>query len=152
MSPLTRRRAVALVTPLLALCLGLGAPPAHAADVQGDDEADRYVGTGGLILPPSVGVDIRTEVAGCSGCEWRLSSPCVIADAGNPFSATPVCLSVVRGCPAMAELLRAWFRPVDGPWRQIGLVCIGVDGPVTVLDVGMRVRDRLVATVPPQRP
>ena len=31
----------------------------------------------------------------------------------------------------MAELLRAWFRPVDGPWREIGLVCIGIDGPVS---------------------
>lgn len=152
MSPLTWRRAVALLTVVLLVGLVSGTAGARAADVHGDDEADRYIGTGGLILPPSVGVDLRTEVARCAGCGWRLSSPCQLVDAGNPFSGTPVCLSVVRGCPAMAELLRAWFRPVDGPWREIGLVCIGIDGPVTVLDVGRRVHDRIVATLPPQRP
>lgn len=124
----------------------------RAADVHGDDESDRYVGSGGLVLPSSVGDRTRTEVAGCLGCEWRLSSPCATPVDGNPFSGQPTCLSVVRGCPAMAELLRAWFRPASGPWREIGLVCIGPGGPVTVVVVGLEVRERMARAVPPPLP
>ena len=125
-----------------------GAP---AADVHGDDEADQYVGSGGLILPGTVATSTRSEVASCLGCGWRLTSPCVESDAGNPFSGTPICLSVVRGCPDMAELLRAWFRPAGGSWREIGLVCIGEHGPVTIVGLEPAVRDRLVRQVPGQR-
>lgn len=128
------------------------APPTRAADIYGDDQADRYVGTGGLVLPGTVGSATRAEVAGCPGCQWRLSSPCLMSDSGNPFSGTPTCLSVVRGCPDVAQLLRAWFRPPSGPWREIGLVCIDEDGPVTVETLGIRVRDRLERAVPRQRP
>jgi len=150
LSQRTARGLVVLLTAFVA-ALSWGAP-AHATDVYADDDSDRYVGTGGLVLPASVDVAIRTEVARCAGCQWRLSSPCQTSAAGTPFSGTPVCLSVVRGCPAMAEMLRAWFRPAGGPWREIGLVCVGVEGPVTVLDLGRQVRERLVTEVPPQRP
>jgi hypothetical protein len=126
--------------------------PASAADLHGDDEADRYVGTGGLILPGTVGSATRREVAECLGCQWRLGSPCVEPDAGNPFSGTPLCLSVSRGCADVAQLLRAWFRPPDGDWREIGLVCIGPGGPVTVADLGRDVRDWLSRNVPQQHP
>lgn len=134
---------------LVAACV-LSTPPSHAADVHGDDEADRYVGTGGLLLPSTVASGTRAEVAGCQGCEWRLSSVCVASDAGNPFSGTPVCLSVVRGCPDMAQLLRAWFRPPSAAWREIGLVCIGKAGPQTVETLGRRVHDWLAREVPAQ--
>lgn len=129
--------------------LAIVAPGAHAADVHGDDEADRYVGTGGLILPRTVSTSTRAEVASCPDCQWRLTSPCVESDAGNPFSGTSTCLSVVRGCADMAELLRGWFRPPDGPWREIGLVCIREGGPVTVVGLQPRVHDRLLRMLPP---
>ncbi len=128
-----------------------GAPPAGATDVHGDDEADRYVGTGGLVLPGTIGSGLRVEVASCLGCQWRLTSPCLQSDDGNPFSGTPVCLSVVRGCPNMAELLRGWFQPPDGAWRELGLVCIDQAGPVTVANAGAQVRDWLAVHVPAQR-
>lgn len=136
---------------ITAVLLVLVAPGVRAVDIHGDDDADRYVGTGGLLLPATVGVHERAEVAECLGCQWRLSSPCLESDAGNAFSGTPICLSVVRGCPNRSELLRAWFSPRGGPWREIGLVCIGPTGPVTVVDLGMQVRDDLSRSVPAQR-
>jgi hypothetical protein len=128
----------ALLTPVLAVCLLLLSPPAgatdvHATDVHGDNAGDRYVGTGGLVLPGSVDRPTRTRVATCGDCRWRLAGPC--ADEvflGHPFPGQPTCLSVVRGCPGMAELLRVWFQQGADPWTDLGLVCIGPGGPVTV--------------------
>jgi len=141
------------VIAILALALlAAFAPAVSATDVHGDDEADRYIGTGGLILPPTVASSTRIEVASCPGCQWRMTSPCVESDSGNPFSGTSTCLSVVRGCAAMAELLRAWFRPAGEPWREIGLLCIRDGPPVTVEDVGSRVAERLASELPAVRP
>jgi len=146
------RRLLTLV--LAASLAALGAPPpaASAADIHGDDDADRYIGTGGLILPGSMGQSTRQEVAGCAGCQWRLSSPCVASDAGNPFSGTPTCLSVVRGCPQTGEHLRAWFRPQGGAWRDLGMVCIGEGGPTTVTGVTADVREWMERRLPSLRP
>ena len=133
----------------LSILLAVAAPAvARATDLHGDDENDRYVGTGGLLLPSSGADGTRATVAECLGCEWRLASPCLTSDAGNPFSGTPICLSVVRGCPDSAQLLRAWFRPAASDWREIGIVCIGDGGPVTVVDLGSDVREHLVRSVP----
>ena len=142
------------VVPWLGVALAwlvVAMPGAHAADVHGDDDADRYVGTGGLVLPGSVGVTTQAEVADCLGCQWRLSSPCLRSGDGNPFSGTPTCLSVVRGCPDRAQLLRAWFQPPGGSWREIGLVCIGDGGPVTVVGLGSQVHEWITRGLPPQR-
>ncbi len=64
--PLARGRLPALLPCVVALvavvaCLS-GAPAVRASDVHGDEEQDRYVGTGGLILPGSI--DHATRVAG----------------------------------------------------------------------------------------
>ena len=123
-------------------------PRGPAADVHGDDENDVYVGTGGLLLPSSVGSSTRAEVATCGGCTWRLTSPCIEPALGNPFDGQSACMSVVRGCPAGQRLLRAWFRPADQAWRESGLVCLGEGGPVTVEQIGRRARDRFVQGVP----
>lgn len=123
----------------------LGRP---AADVYADDQSDRYVGTGGLVLPRSVDHGTREHVAGCLSCEWRLAAPCVVSTAGVPFPGQSVCQSVVRGCPATGELLRAWIRQPSQPWREIGLVCVGEGGPVTVSDLGRRAREQFVRDLP----
>lgn len=126
----------------------LGAQPAAAADVYGDDEADRYVGTGGLILPGTVDPGTRREVAGCPGCRWRLSTPCLLSGAGTPFDGQPVCQSVVRGCGNGQQLLRAWFARDGSWWREIGLVCIGPSGPFTVAEARRRARSMFVRDLP----
>jgi len=130
------------------------AAPAHvpSADVHGDNGADRYVGTGGLILPASVGPSARTRVATCPDCHWRMSSPCAVVTAGTPFPGQVTCLSVTRGCPGGAELLRVWFQSGGGPWEELGLVCLPPGGPVTVTYVAAAVQTRFVKDLPPLRP
>lgn len=155
-SPATITRWV-LVLPVLWVTLLLAplwwAPagaPAHAATVEADDGRDEYVGSGGLLLPASVGQSTRQAVAQCQGCSWRLSSPCADAPLGNAFDAQPACLSVTRGCQA-GSLRRTWFRPEAGAWRDLGLVCLRAR-PTTVRDVAQQVHERLVQGLPPLVP
>ncbi len=144
--PSTLLLAIALSIP--AVAAGPIARPAAATEVYGDDQGDRYVGTGGLILPGGVDPGTRTTVSTCLDCEWRLSTPCQLTSAGHPFDGQSPCMSVVRGCPAMQQLLRGWFRRGSGAWHEIGLVCIGADGPTTVVRVGRQTRERFVAGLP----
>lgn len=114
---------------------------AHAVDVIGDDETDRYVGSGGLILPGSIEQATRVRVASCEGCRWRMTDPCSV-DGG-------ACDSVTRGCAAGRQLLRAWIsRDAGRTWEELGLVCIPPSGPVTVGDVGKEVRDEFEQALP----
>ena len=122
-------------------------PPAHAADVHGDDAGDRFVGTGGLVLPGSVGQRVRHEVASCLGCAWRLTSPCAEPVDGVAFDGQPACLTVVRGCPS-GHLLRSWFRPEGGAWRDLGLVCLPASGPVTIRELGAAAGEAVARGVP----
>ena len=143
------RLRVLLLSLLLALAVApVAAAGTPAADVHGDNGADRYVGTGGLILPTSVGQATRTRVAGCPECRWRLSSPCAVITAGTPFPGQVTCLSVTRGCPGGAELRRVWFQSGGGPWEEIGLVCLAPGGPVTVSDIAATVHTRFVQDLP----
>lgn len=121
-------------------------PQVHAAtSVNGDDYRDQFVGTGGLILPSSVGEDTRRRVAGCTDCSWRLTEQCVVD--GNAFDGSAVCDSVARGCPQARRTLRSWFSPGSGRWEDLGVVCMSE--PVTVREVGTRVRERLSQGLPP---
>lgn len=125
-----------------------GAAPAHASDVHGDDERDRYVGTGGLVLPASVDHGTRAMVAGCPDCHWRLATPCNRSSAGAPFDGRSPCLSTSRGCGLGRQLLRSWFQQGENAWREIGLVCMG-EAPITVADAGRDARERLVRNLAP---
>ena len=40
-------------------------------DIIGDDEADRFVGSGAVFLPSTVSAARRQEAAWCHGCRWR---------------------------------------------------------------------------------
>jgi hypothetical protein len=141
--------ALAAAALLSALVLTGGA---FATDVHGDDEQDRYVGTGGLLLPRSVDEATRRRVSTCMGCQWRLATPCILSPLGNSFAGQSPCMSVIRGCPAGDQLLRGWFRPGVGPWREVGLVCIGDDGPVTVRHLAQEAADRFVEGMPRLEP
>jgi hypothetical protein len=126
-------------------------PAVHVpeTDVHGDDAGDRYVGTGGVLLPHTVATPIRYRVAGCDDCQWRMASPCVAAvGLGTPFPGQATCQSVVRGCPGMAEHLRVWFRPAGGEWQDVGLVCLARGGPVTMTHLRRETRARFVADLP----
>lgn len=116
------------------------------ADVAADDDRDAIVGSGGLVLPAAAAEATRREVAGCRGCAWRLTSPCVEAPLGNSFEGQAACLSVTRGCQG-GSLRRTWFRPTNQPWQDLGLMCMR-DDPVTVESVGESVRQELVRHLP----
>ena len=117
-----------------------------SVDVIGDDEGDRFVGSGGLVLPGTVGHETRQRVATCVGCRWRLADPCASsADDG----AHAACLSVTRGCARAAQLLRVWLSEDGGAtWRDLGLVCIPPGGPVTIAQVGSSVAEEFERAIP----
>lgn len=132
--------AVSMLLAMIAVC-ALGSPASAGVDVVGDDEADRYVGIGGLVLPGTVPDQDRTRVAACADCRWRLTDPCV-TDGG-------ACDSVTRGCAAGRQLLRAWISHDAGStWEELGLVCIAPSGPVTVAGVGREIHEDFEQALP----
>ena len=65
----------------ISLSLGIGgsegpsaaqAVEVGGADFVGDDEADRFVGSGAVFLPSSVSACRRQQAAWCHGCRYRL--------------------------------------------------------------------------------
>jgi hypothetical protein len=149
---------VALVLPAVGLATSAAVPATsiRMADVHGDDENDRYVGTGGLILPGTVDATTRQTVSGCTGCGWRLSTPClrtpIASTLGHAFDGESACMSVVRGCPSGRQLLRVWFLEPGRAWREMGLVCLGDSAPVTVRQAEQAVADRFAQGMPRLEP
>lgn len=131
-------------------CLAVTVPAAGAVYVIGDDGADRFVGSGGLLLPGSADHETRSEVSRCADCQWRITAPCVDSpDEG----AQAACRTMVTGCSAGEVRLRVWFTSSgDGGWRDMGLVCMGSEGAVTVDDVEQRLREEFERLVPALRP
>ncbi|MFM8894735.1 MAG: PKD domain-containing protein [Actinomycetales bacterium] len=128
-----------LLAPLLWLA---AAVPSHAVDVVGDDETDRYTGSGGLVLPGSVAQETRVKVASCPDCRWKMTDPCSVDG--------EACTSVTRGCAAGRQLLRAWISRDSGrTWEEIGLVCVPPSGPVTVGSLVREIRDDFEQALPP---
>ena len=46
-------------------------------DIIGDDEADRFVGSGAVFLPSTVSAGRRQQAAWCHGCRWKVTTPCL---------------------------------------------------------------------------
>ena len=134
-----RRRAWILLAVLL-----LGGPsPASAVDVVGDDDADAYRGSGGLLLPASVPAPTREHVANCAGCQWQLTSVC------NDRAEAPWRCEPASDCPGDGYRMRAWSRDsATEPWRDLGLICIARSGPVSVARVDTELRDEFVRDLP----
>ncbi|MEI7629804.1 MAG: hypothetical protein WCJ73_01460 [Actinomycetes bacterium] len=136
---------VVLIAPIagLGLATATGVP---SVDISVDDGADRFVGTGGLILPGTVADATRHEVAACSECRWRLREPC-----DGVFA--PGCIIILHACDdADEQLLRAWLSFDGGAtWQNKGLICVSTDGPVTVAAAGAAISDNFERTMPPSR-
>jgi plastocyanin len=125
---------------LLGLFLLFNAP---AIDVIGDDGADQYVGSGGLLLPGMFSVETRDSVARCASCRWRLRDPCG-PDTGCLISPMP--------CPPEHRVLETlWSRDGGNTWQAIGAWCVGPGGPRTVAQVGQAASDQFLADVEPPR-
>ena len=99
------------------------------ADVVGDDNTDQYIGTGALVLPStSADSDQHTAIT-CADCSWRITPPCWTATTSKP------CTSVVGHCPSGAKLRRLWFTRGDGHWRDLGVLCLGPEGVLTLAEL-----------------
>jgi hypothetical protein len=125
------------------------AVPPTAVVVSPDPEHDLYVGTGGLVVPGARwrgAEDGRSEAASCPECRWRISLLCTKAEfaAGN-------CRGIDIGCPIGTVPVRVWLLRPGQDWDVVGRACQGDEPPVTVTDVGSRVRDRAEAALPPLR-
>jgi hypothetical protein len=126
---------------VLSLILLVGAP---AIDVIGDDGADRYVGSGGLLLPGIFSNETRESVARCRGCRWRLRDPCG-PDVGCLISPMP--------CPPGHRVLETmWSQDGGATWQAIGAWCVGPGGPRTVSEIGGAVTSEFTAHLDPVAP
>lgn len=120
--------------------------PAAALDVHGDDETDRFTGSGAIVLPAGSQRGQRQTAATCEGCVWRMSDPC--AHSTDP-GAEAACRTVQAECLDGGSMLRAFISRDGGvSWEYLGMHCIPESGPVTVASVGARVQDAFVREVP----
>jgi hypothetical protein len=117
-------------------------------DVVGDDSRDRYVGSGGLLLPDTFAPETRDQVARCRDCRWRLRDPCPFANPEDPR----LCSFTPMPCPADSQLLESLLSSDGGAsWQTLGLMCVGPGGPRTVAEVGGSAQDAFEQAVPAQR-
>lgn len=120
-----------------------------AVVVSPDPQHDLYVGTGGLVVPGSrwrSDEGTRSSTASCLDCQWRVSVLCTKSDA-----AAGRCRVQTLGCPVDTVPVRIWLLRPGATWEDVGRACQGDAPPVTVADVGSRVRDRAEALLPPLR-
>jgi hypothetical protein len=121
---------------------------ASAVEVIGDDEQDRFVGSGAVFLPRTVSGEARVTAVTCHGCRWKVTTPCLRdeqhSDAG--------CRGSVLGCPQGREIGRAWLARPGEDFEPVGLFC-PTDGQVTaVADMNARVAGSMAREVPALAP
>jgi hypothetical protein len=129
----------------LVLVLALLLPASARADVIGDDERDRYVGTGSVILPGGVPETGRRVASDCPGCDWKATIVCEMASASS-------CRGAVRLCQGEHEFLRYWVKRPGEDWQMLGMGCVGPGGPPPREAVDRAARDRFVAGLPKLAP
>lgn len=136
--------AAALAAAVLAVLCAL-VPDAARADVIGDDEHDRYVGTGSVFLPVDVPQGGREIASDCPDCDWKATIVCVMATASS-------CRGDARLCQGENEYLRFWVKRPGEDWRMIGMGCVGPEGPAPKDGVDREVDDRFIAALPALMP
>jgi hypothetical protein len=134
---------------ILGVCLVtflIAGPVAHAdPSVVGDDEHDRYVASGGLLLPGSMSTQVRDDAYTCLDCAWRLTWACAAYG-------TDDCGSVVQTCPVGTEWVRLWVRRPGTDWRVVTTFCHRPGDLVPRADIEDALNDRVARLVPPLRP
>lgn len=130
---------------LVTMCLL--ASPAIAADVEGDDINDVFIGTGSQLLLDAQfsGSDgQRQRIATCVGCRWGMTQPCYGENQGFCLADDP--------CPPDHERRAVWFGEAGQPLQVQGTTCVGPKGPRTVRDVSSQVDDLILTAVAPLAP
>lgn len=133
-----------LIGLVVAAATWVAMPISSAVSVIGDEEAERYVGSGAVLLPTSVDRGIRYQAATCVGCRWKVTTPCLRdeehSDAG--------CRGTILGCPQGREVSRAWLARPGGDFEAVGLFC-PTDGEVTsVAEATAQVRGTFERHIP----
>jgi len=135
----------ALLTTLL---LPIVPDSAIAVEVIGDDEQDRFVGSGAVFLPKTVSGAVRIEAVRCHGCRWKVTAPCLRDDEHGDAA----CRGSVLGCPQGREISRAWLARPGEEFQAVGLFCPH-DGEVTsVAAMNTRVRGEFANRLPRLEP
>jgi hypothetical protein len=136
----------ALIVAVAGTALGVLSPTTSGAvSVIGDGEAERYVGSGAVILPAAVDPATRTWASTCAGCRWKVTAPC----RSNDEHGDAGCRGTVLGCPQGREISRAWLARPGAEFEAVGLFCPN-DGEVTaVADATARVRGGFERFIPP---
>jgi len=112
--------------------------------VGGDDERDRYVGTGGLLIRRGGSTSTREQVADCGDCVWILRDYCLVG--------SDDCRSASSPCVPGDFPYRVLFGRTRTSVTQVAVTCVGPEGPTTVRDVTNRLSDRFERAAPPLRP
>lgn len=110
--------------------------------VIGDDDRDAFVGSGSLLLPPQIASDFRESAASCPGCAWRSVIQCEMTTAGS-------CRGPARLCGVDGFWLRVYVTGPDGFERDLGAACFGPSGPLSRETAELRLREEVLAVVPP---
>lgn len=132
---------------VLLMFLCCWATPVAAADVEGDDTNDVFIGTGSQLLLDAQfsGSDgQRQRIATCVGCRWGMTQPCYGENQGFCLADDP--------CPPDHERRAVWFGEAGQPLQVQGTTCVGPKGPRTVADVSSQVDDLILTAVPPLAP
>lgn len=121
--------------------------PVHAVEVISDQEQERFVGSGAVLLPGTVDSGTRWEAATCLGCRWKVTNPCLRDDEHGDAG----CRGSILGCPQGREISRAWFARPGGDFEPVGLFCPS-DGEVTaVSEAASQLRAGFERNIPPLR-
>lgn len=142
---LVRFICLALVTVTICATVIIQSSTARGTDVVGDDEQDRFVGTGSLLLPPGISESGRNSAAQCPGCRWRAVQTC---DPSTPTA----CRGAARLCPNDALWLKIYLAQPGQDWQVIGSDCFGPGGPVSRVTAEVRISETLAESVPRLRP
>lgn len=113
----------------IVMCLVLvpaTAPDARGVEVIGDDEQDRFVGSGAVIFPPAINGSVRRWASECRGCRWKATTPCQRDEEHHDAA----CRGFTLGCTQGREIQRAWVAAPGEDFQPVGLYCPEV-GEVT---------------------
>ncbi len=119
--------------------------PNHAQ--RGQFDAVAHEGLGGLILPGSEPPVVRAHAAACLDCRWRFTEPCAF----EPDQRSTRCRIGPAECRE-DRLLRLWHAQGGNPWRELGLICVPVSGPLYVADVWSGMSSSLTSALPALTP
>ncbi len=128
---------------------GVSSSAASPLGVTGNDGADVYVGSGGVVFPANrwFGSEPdRQSTAACEGCQWRVSELC-----DKSSLAGGRCLRLRLGCPVGEQRVRVWLLRPGQDWAVVGEACVGDTPPVTLVTVGARLREEAIKALPALR-